>query len=276
MSSYLYLAMSLLLEICCCPQSSKAQMLTQILTNKDLSSIFSVKPVLISCSGPDQILSQPYYSETEQDDEHLPAEEDSSSSSPRTQPWDLFPLLCARAGVQAQLPLGQSSRPVPALKTSMWNSHLKQLLQGSKSRQGSLLSWSISFIYQQQETMLRALYSCYCATRHSQHASGTSFSSLSIRQRQSRYTARPTSKAIKMHSHLPVARATLKRHSKKVQIRAVWATFPFHSCGAGLGTRLFHKDLQELLLSWLHRSRLHRPTLHRTSDFGQPSLWNAT
>lgn len=84
MSSYLNLAVSLLLEICCCPQSNKAQMLTQILINKDLPSIFSVKPVLIRCSGPDETLSQSYYSETEQDGEYLPAEEDRSSSSSRT------------------------------------------------------------------------------------------------------------------------------------------------------------------------------------------------
>lgn len=133
MSSYLNLAMSLLLEICCCPQSNTAQMLTQILINKELPSILSVKPVLISHSGPDETLSQAYY--LEQNRMSSPAEEDSSSSSSRTHSNEMsFPPLCAQPGVQVQLSSGQSQRPVPALRTSMWNLHLKQLLQGSKSQ----------------------------------------------------------------------------------------------------------------------------------------------
>lgn len=79
-------------------------------------------------------LSQPYCFETEQDDEYLPAEASSSSSSRTLSSEIVLPpsALCMAWTPGTAVP-GQSQRPLTALTTSTWNLRLKQL-QGSKSQ----------------------------------------------------------------------------------------------------------------------------------------------
>lgn len=126
--------------------------------------------------------------------------------------------------------------------------------KAGRHRQESILSLSISFIYQQQETTLTALYSCYWANRCSQHAMGPSFSSSTVhsnKQCQSRYTVRPDSTGNKNILWHPGCKSNFKMSLKESQDQSSLGHLPTAQCGAGLGTRLLHKDLWEPLLSWL-------------------------
>lgn len=132
MSSYLNLALSLLLEVCCCSPPNKAQMWTQILINEDCPSRVSVKPVLISCSGPDQTLSQPYYCETERVWWAPLCRTRELLSSSRTHSHKEIPVPFSVHDLESRH--SPWDKAVPALQTSTRNLHFKQLLQGSKSQ----------------------------------------------------------------------------------------------------------------------------------------------
>lgn len=63
----------------------------------------------------------------------------------------------------------------------------------------------------------------------------------------------------------------MPKNPSKPQMRALQTIFPVHGDGAGLGTRLLHKDLAEPLLSMQLGNSVktaHRLPLKGTTDFG--------